>query len=468
MERRGASKYRGVMRSTIFASVIAITAACGSDHSSGNVDSNNTVDTSNTVDTPLGTPTTITLTLTNHPTTAATYSFLVGYQDGAGAWQLAPAPTGDVYTFTVSSPAYGVAWTCVGIGGVTREVNLTYYSTTEKTAITQGIPLRCTDRITAVSLTGTITNPAVLGTMSVGFAGTTVTATKTGVVTSYVMDGLAPATRDLVIGNDTIGGTIGTTDRVIGKALVQRNVAVTANTTEPAIDFSTATATTSAPVTAAVTGNQRAHVATTLFAHGTQFVLVNQSSTAGGQPPNGGFVTNGLGTAVAADIYNQQITVNDATTGAAAVVQNWTGTIAAQTYVAPAALGLAATTVPTTTPYPMIETTWSAYSNATGYAWSALQALAGASCGPAVNACRVTWTALVSPGYAGTAPLTQMPDLSPLAGWDAKLQFATGTAVAVTIAAFLSSIGAADFPPPSPAPDGTQRAEAAMIESVTP
>src|SRR5690242_11104806 len=53
--------------------------------------------------------TAITLALTRRPNTTATFSFLVAYQDGTGAWQLAPAPTGDVYTFDVTSPTWGVA-----------------------------------------------------------------------------------------------------------------------------------------------------------------------------------------------------------------------------------------------------------------------------------------------------------------------------------------------------------------------
>src|SRR3954468_5066499 len=45
------------------------------------------------------------VTLTNRPTNAAMFTFLVAYQDGSGPWQLAPAPSGDTYTFNVNAPS---------------------------------------------------------------------------------------------------------------------------------------------------------------------------------------------------------------------------------------------------------------------------------------------------------------------------------------------------------------------------
>src|SRR5437016_733700 len=52
------------------------------------------------------------LTLTNHPTNAAMFEFIVAYQDGTGAWTAAPAPSGDTYTLPITSSKYGYAWTC--------------------------------------------------------------------------------------------------------------------------------------------------------------------------------------------------------------------------------------------------------------------------------------------------------------------------------------------------------------------
>ena len=48
-------------------------------------------------------PKPVTLTLTNRPTNAAQYSLFVAYQDGAAPWTLAPPPSGDTYTFTITS-----------------------------------------------------------------------------------------------------------------------------------------------------------------------------------------------------------------------------------------------------------------------------------------------------------------------------------------------------------------------------
>src|SRR5687768_763778 len=57
---------------------------------------------------------TIKLTLTNRPMNGGQYSFFVAYQDGSAAWTAAPAPAGDVYSFEVYAPVYGVAYGCMG------------------------------------------------------------------------------------------------------------------------------------------------------------------------------------------------------------------------------------------------------------------------------------------------------------------------------------------------------------------
>src|SRR4051812_38425480 len=122
------------MRKPIFACCLSLAAACGSNPTNSTPDSN-----SEGQDAPDGTPTTITVTLRNRPDTPASFSFLVAYQDGTGAWQLAPAPTGDVYTFTVSSGIYGVGWTCV-TGPATasvREVHRSYFAVAERASFTE-------------------------------------------------------------------------------------------------------------------------------------------------------------------------------------------------------------------------------------------------------------------------------------------------------------------------------------------
>src|SRR5262245_38099352 len=119
--------------------LLVFLAACGF-HSSGGMPDGSTGggDGSDTGDGSSGSGTAITLTLTNRPNNAATYSFVVAYQDGSGPWTVAPAPTGDTYTFTVNAPSYGVAWTCAGIGGGTanqlRTVTEAHFAVAERTS----------------------------------------------------------------------------------------------------------------------------------------------------------------------------------------------------------------------------------------------------------------------------------------------------------------------------------------------
>ena len=74
-------------------------AACGGGHSTG--------PDSHGGDSP-GSPTTVSVTLANHPGDAAMFSFLAAYQDGSGPWTLAPAPTGDTYSFAIDSPTWAL------------------------------------------------------------------------------------------------------------------------------------------------------------------------------------------------------------------------------------------------------------------------------------------------------------------------------------------------------------------------
>src|SRR5437899_6431426 len=133
------------MRAFYVASLVAVAAACGSSNSKGNPDGNNGDGTSS--DSLTGGPTTVTVTLTNAPTNAAMYTFIAAYQDGASAWQLAPAPSGDTYTFTINSAAWGFAWTCLVPNFNVARVELAFFATSEKTSLTENVPQGCTARL---------------------------------------------------------------------------------------------------------------------------------------------------------------------------------------------------------------------------------------------------------------------------------------------------------------------------------
>src|SRR5690349_23860759 len=90
---------------------------------------------------------TVTVTLTDRPDNAAMYSFVTAYRDGAGPWQLAPAPNGDSYTFAVTSPTWSFVWTCVPTNNEYRLVNLGVFATAEQTSLTQAIGTGCSDRL---------------------------------------------------------------------------------------------------------------------------------------------------------------------------------------------------------------------------------------------------------------------------------------------------------------------------------
>lgn len=442
------------MRVPSFASIFALLAACGGSHSNQNPDAPS-IDTG-VADTPSGTPHTIAVTLVNRPNTPATFSFVAAYQDGASAWQVAPAPAGDVYSFTVTSPVWGFAWTCVGIAGGQRDVQLYYFAVAERSSLSVTIPNRCSDRATAVGLGGTIANPPVQGALAASFGGRTVVAVKNANTTTYALE-TPPATRDLIVGHVPLAA--GSTDVAVDSALVQRGVAVAAQTTAN-VDFGTAQPTTTAVVTVGTTAGKTTASTVLFTANGTAALLSRQTAAP--------FLSRGLATALAAtgDVYAQIVRVDN--NGAASIVQNWVTTIAAQTYSAPAALGGATSTVTATTPYPLIKTTWNGYANAIGYSWIATQAQQGATCGGNLAACSVTWAATMSPGYVGASPQSQMPDLSALAGWDAKLQLRTGTVVDGAVIATTSSAGASDFPTVDPAAAGTTRAAVSSAWTVTP
>lgn len=405
-----------------------------------------------------GSSTPITVTLANEPTATSTFSFIAAYQDGSAAWQAAPAATGDHYTFNVSSPMWGFAWTCVTAAAATRQVNVYYFTVAETTSLTIRIPDECSDQApTAVALDGTIANPPIAGNLSVGFATTAVDA-MTGVTSTYSMQ-VVPAAHDLIVGHAATSLSGGT---VIDQAAVQRGLAVSGATTTADVDFGSAQSTQTATVSVSTTAGETATVSTTLFsAGGTSFTMVNETTGAT-------FTSTGLAGALAqaGDVYDQQIQVSSST--ASAIVEDWTASVANQTYTAPTALGDATSTVPATAPYPRIETTWTDYADAIGYDWSATQALSGSACGTGGGSCSVVWTMALSPGFVGASPSAEMPDLSMVTGWDPALQMKTGTSVSGSLRAATSSIGASDFPVQDPAPAGTRRTLVSTTWTATP
>jgi len=442
------------------ATVTALQSGCGGHGGAAGPDAGSGIDGNNSDGGGSGH---VDITLINRPNAAATFDFLVAYQDGDGPWQLAPAPTGDVYSLPISSGRYAVAWTCVtntgGTGGVTglRQTDLFYSTVAEHPSLTRAIAARCTDRITTVTLSGVVSNLTASGRTLASYSDLSAVVSPT--IGNYTL-ATPTGTRDLLVMHTPIlvGGG-GVTDVAIDEAIVQRGLAVTANATAN-VDFTTAAATQTFPVTVALTGNQRATVSTTLYtAGGTIAELVHDTAAP--------FETTSLAAAEmrGSDVYDQSITV--AALGQLATVSNATATPAAQTYVAPSPLGGATATVPTTTPYPEVKTTWAAYTNAIGYDWTVSQSLNGTACGAGVPTCTVAWTADLTAGWIGSAPSYQMPDLSKLTGWNASLQLVTGTQAAGSVAAVTSSAGAGDFPLGIPTA-GTKRTLVASDYTVTP
>lgn len=460
-------RYRGAMRALLASAIVMALVACGSSHSATSTDAPGTGTDGAGSDgngggggDGSGGPATVKLTLTDRPTNAAMFSFLVAYQDGSGPWTLAPAPSGDTYTLPIHSPVYSVAWTCIattgggGTGGATqlRQVSLASFAVAERSSLTMTIPPRCTDRISRVALTGNIT-----GTNGGFYLVTAGDRTVFAANGAYSME-LPPGTYDVFAVRAGPGSGAG--DLVADEAAVVRGVSVTAATAQD-IDFTTAQATQSFPVTVENAATARVTTTTTLYtANGSSPTLVTDSTSP--------WETEALAAAQGAsgDVYLQAVQVGDGG-GATETVESWTGAPAAQDVTPPAAQGGATSTVPTSTPYPEIMTTWAAYTGATGYAWIASQPLGPQQCG-GQNACAVVWSALLSPGVTGASPAFQMPDLSGLSGWSSELQIVPGSAVNGRLDAFTSSAGASDFPPVNPAASGTQRTIAEGRWTVTP
>jgi hypothetical protein len=408
----------------------------------------------------------IMFTLNNVPSDAKAFTFVAAYQDGDGAWQPAPAPVGDTYTFDVSSATWGFAYACqvnvqvAGAGTNLRDVVEYHFAAAERTSWTEDILARCTDRITYVPLSGTI-SPApgnTVGAYRIAYGGNFVFIDRT--TGNYSML-VAPGTHDLLILHGTDKGTVG--DFLVDGAIVQRNVAVNAAMTMPTVNGNNRTATKSLTVSLPASTTVISSTTDLLTGNGTAVPLAHLTKAP--------LLSTALATAqvAAGDVYDQRATfqlVKDQTV--TFTTATTTPTNLSPPAPTPAPLGATTTTSAATTPYPMFMSTWPGYASAVGYTWTLAQTPMAAGCGG--GSCTITWTAWVSPGAAGAMPSYKMPDLSQLPGWSNALQFVTGAMGAMAtgdVTAMTSSVGAMDFPPKSPAA-GTKRVFAHSTFTVTP
>jgi hypothetical protein len=405
------------------------------------------------------TPHTVKVTLTNRPTNAAMFSFIVAYQDGGAPWTLAPAPTGDTYTFEVHAPSYGVAYTCIGTQlGTTatqlRTVTAAHFAVGERTEITLDVPARCSDRagMNAVTLGGSVTNRPLGGFLTVTWGDrVTTVGSQSG---NFQLQAQA-GTHDLVVAHSV---PVGNGDFYVDRVWIARDVALTMSGTRQ-INFSEAQQTAQMAVNFSSPELQaRVSASTTAYtANGTHGLLVRESFN----PSTIAFAAAQRRTS---DIFDQSISVNSL--GRGATITHATNAPTDQTWTAPPPLGAPQTTLPTSMPYATLQTTWPAYTDVTGYAWTASQQLPSQQCG-ANMPCTISWSAVLSPGVTGNMPGYQMPDLSALTGWKKAFQLVEGAQVVGSVTAFTSSGGASDFPPGIPA-NGTDRTFVRADYAVTP
>ena len=441
------------MRRSVIAILLGLFAACG--NSSGNGPDGGGGDDQPGDDGGGGgnTPHTVKLTLTNRPMNADTFSFLVAYQDGSAAWKLAPAPSGDVYTFQVNAPSYGVAFTCISqAAGTTatqpRSVTAAYFAVGERTELTLAVPDRCTDRNSgqgSITLGGTVTNRPFSGALAVVWGGRSAFV---GAQSGNFQLIAPPGTHDLFVVHAVPEGN---GDFYTDEVWVARGVTLSSSGTRT-IDFSEAQQTSTYGVDVGpLDVGTRATAQTMLYtANGSQALLVRENA-------NWGSVALADTQMETTDVYDQSIQV--ASTGRSATLTEATNDPIDQTFTAPAPLGMVQSSMFAKMPYVELQAAWPAYANAVGYTWAATQQLSGTQCGTNGNSssCSVTWQAYLSPGVTGAMPAFVMPDLSGLAGWKPALQFVAGASgVAGGVTAQTSSAGASDFPAGVPA-NGTTR-----------
>lgn len=406
------------------------------------------------------TPRTVKLTLNNRPMNAGNFTFLVAYQDGSAPWQLAPAPTGDTYSFEIHAPSYGVAYTCIGMQtGTTnsqlRTVVAAHFAVGERTELSLDVPARCSDRgnTNTLTLSGTVTNRPWGGFSYVAWGSRTAAV---GSQTGNFQLQAEPGTHDLFVIHAV---SVGNGDFYTDEVWVARDVTLDSSGTRQ-INFNEARPTQqlAVDVSTVVDPNARVNATTTLYtANGTAALLVRETTNHETQSLS-------ANQAKTTDIYDQSITVS--TLGRGATITHATSTPGDQVWAAPPAMGQAQTTVAAKTPYAMLQTLWPAYAGAQGYIWNGTQQLASAQCGGNLP-CTISWSAILSPGVTGMMPGYQMPDLSMLTGWKSAFALVPGQQAFGSVTAYTSSAGASDFPPGIPA-NGTNRTFVRADYAVTP
>jgi hypothetical protein len=402
------------------------------------------------------------LTLTNKPTNADNFSFIVAYQDGAGPWKVAPAPSGDTYSFTINAPSYGVAFTCIGAAAGTtatqiRSVTAASFAVGERTEVTLDVPPRCSDRQTMgnIMLNGSVTNRPFSGTLVVAWGGrTAIVGGQTG---NFQLS--APAgTHDLFVVHAVPEGN---GDFYTDSVWVARDVTLSGNSNRN-INFAEAQSTTQYYVDTGTVIDLGARITatTTLYtANGSSGQLVRENTN---------WEVQSLADAQmrSSDVYDLSIQV--ANLGKSATVTKATNAPGDIEWMAPPPLGAVQSMVAAKQPYVILQATWPAYADAVGYTWNATQQLAGSQCGGNTNAaCTVTWQAYLSPGVTGAMPGFRMPELAALPGWKKELELVSGAAIVGSVTAHTSSAGAHDFPGGVPA-NGTVRTFIRTDYSTTP
>ncbi len=383
------------------------------------------------------TPTTITVTLSEHSPT--TTHLVAAFQDGDHAWQLAPAPVGDTYTFVVTSPTWRFAWACQAMLDYQLEKAVTFISFAVSERMSFVAPESCPRFLPVVKVAGTILNPPSTAASSFDvffgeLSGQYLSPQTNGTIKFEVSR--LPGTHDLyATTSDADPGS-----RSVTKVAVARGVAANTNIANASVDFATAIATTP-PVVITITGGASAETAasTTLYdTSGTQVLLTD--SWAGPPHTSRGLAASQLQPGY---VYEQKTRARTCVSTYCDEVemQHWTTSIAARTVALPPALGTATTTAIGGS----ITMTWPAYPSAIGYRWFAVE-----------RAGDMEWSGIVGPSYTGSAPTFVIPDLRALPGWSDYVA-AGSNEIAGQVTAVTSSLGSDDFPPAYPAPAGTER-----------
>ncbi|HEY0254743.1 MAG TPA: hypothetical protein VGC41_24625 [Kofleriaceae bacterium] len=384
--------------------------------------------------------TAVKLTMNHRPQNPGQVSYLVAYRDGAGAWKLATAPTGDVYELPIHSSVYSIAWTCIGTvaaNSAIRQVSILSFAVADRTELAIDVPPRCSDPGGLVTLKGAVANPGVIDTYAVRW-GDRQAAVNNGQYSLQV----PPGTHDLVLLEASM---INVGDPQPSGAFVKRNVQV-AGATQVDLDANAVADVQSFGVDNLITGK----AVTTLYANGTTVPLLTETT------PQFDVASLAANQMAGTDIYDLVLTGTGGSRSLATTKPadlSWTDV---------PALGTVTATVATAQPYPQLASTWPAYPNALGYTWAATQTITSGQ-----GSAQVVWTAQLSASVIGMAGAFTMPDFSQLAGWNPSLQLVPNRPITGGVQAHVSSVPG-DFPPITPPTSGTQRTMAAGTFAVTP